>query len=113
MRMPIGNLTQVVIEFTDEVLMPAAKAHGGALPFTLGIVAGLAAKQAPQIASRYLPALQALGAADDQNRVDVDLLYGEAVKALEAHPLTVAGYTPDKSDLDKLREIMNRHGEQQ
>ncbi len=111
MKMPIGNLSAVVLEFTDEVLMPAAQVRGGALPFTLSIVAGLAAKQAPQMAAQYVPALKALGVVDEQNRVDVDLLYGEAVKALEAHPLTVAGYTVDTGDLDKLREIMNRHGE--
>ncbi len=112
MKMPIGNLSAVVVEFFEEALMPAASAKGGALPFTVGIISGLAAKQAPQMAAQYVPALKALGVVDEQNRIDVDLLYGEAVKALEAHPLTVAGYTPDKADLDKLREIMNRHGEQ-
>lgn len=61
MKMPIGNLPAVVVEFTDEVLMPAAQVRGGALPFTLGIVAGLAAKQAPQMAAQYVPALKALG----------------------------------------------------
>lgn len=111
MKMPIGNLPAVVLEFAEEVLMPAASAKGGVLPFTVGIISGLAAKQAPQMVTQYMPMLQALGVIDDQNRVDVDLLYEEAAKALEAHPLTVAGYTPDKSDLDKLREIMNRHGE--
>lgn len=112
MRMPIGNLPAVVLEFAEEVLMPAASAKGGALPFTVGIVAGLAAKQAPQIAARYLPMLQALGAVDEHNRVDVDLLHEQASKALAAHPVTIGGYTPDAGDLDKLREIMNRHGEQ-
>ncbi len=111
MKMPIGNLPAVVLEFAEEVLMPAASAKGGVLPFTVGIISGLAAKRAPQMVAQYTPMLQALGVIDDQNRVDVDLLYEEAVTALEAHPLTVAGYTPDKSDLDKLREIMNRHGE--
>ena len=111
MRMPIGNLPQVVLEFTDSVLMPAASAKGGALPFTVGIVAGLAARRAPEMVSQYLPVLKSLGVVDEQNRIDVDLLHEEAAKALSAHPLTVAGYTPDSGDLDKLREIMNRYGE--
>lgn len=110
MKMPIGNLPAVVLEFAEEVLMPAASAKGGILPFTVGIFAGLAAKQAPQMVAQYLPMLQALGVVDEQNRVDVDLIHEEAAKALAPHPLTVAGYTVDAADLDKLREIMNRHG---
>lgn len=111
MKLPIGNLPVVVLEFADEVLIPAATVKGGMLPFTVSIVSGLMAKRAEQIAAQYLPMLQALGAVDEQNRVDVDLLHAEAAKALSAHPLTVAGYTVDAGDLDKLREIMNRHGE--
>ncbi len=110
MKMPIGNLSQVVLEFAEEVLMPAAQARGGALPFAVGIVAGLAAKRVPQMVAQYQPALLALGVVDEQNCVDVDLLYEEAVKSLEAHPMTIAGYTPDKADVDKLLEIMKRHG---
>ena len=90
--------------------MPAASAKGGALPFTVGIISGLAAKQAPQMVAQYTPMLKALGALDDQNCVDVDLLYEESKKALAAHPLAVVGYKVDISDLDKLRDIMNRHG---
>lgn len=56
--------------------------------------------------------MKSLGIADEQNRIDVDLLYEEVSKNLEAHPFNIGPYKPDKTDLDKLREIMNRHGEQ-
>lgn len=59
-----------------------------------------------------LPLMKSLGIADEQNRIDVDLLYEEVSKNLEAHPFNIGPYKPDKTDLDKLREIMNRHGEQ-
>ena len=110
MKMPIGNLSAVVLEFAEEVLMPAASAKGGALPFTVGIISGLAAKQAPQMVAQYTPMLQALGVLDNQNCIDIDLLYEEASKALEKHPFVIAGYRADKSDLDKLKTLMEKHG---
>ena len=110
MKMPIGNLSQVVLEFADEVLMPAASARGGVLPFSVGVVSGLAAKRIPQIVSQYTPMLQALGVLDDQNCIDIDLLYEEASKALEKHPFIIAGYRVDKDDLDKLKTLMEKHG---
>lgn len=112
MRMPIGNLQAVVLEFVQQVLIPAAETKGGMLPFSVGIVGGLVARQAPAMATQYLPQMKSLGIADEQNRIDVDLLYEEVSKNLEAHPFNIGPYKPDKTDLDKLREIMNRHGEQ-
>lgn len=111
MRMPIGNLPAVVVEFAQQVLIPAAEKQGGSLPFAVGIVSGLVAQRAPAMLDTYLPILKSLGVVDEQNRIDVDLLYNEASKNIEAHPFTVGPYKPDKSDLDALREIMNRHGE--
>lgn len=111
MKMPIGNLPAVVVEFAQQVLIPAAEKQGGSLPFTVGIVSGLVAQRAPAMVEPYLPMLKSLGAVDEQNRIDVDLLYGEAAKNLETHPFSIGPYKPDKGDLDALREIMNRHGE--
>lgn len=111
MRMPIGNLPAVVVEFAQQVLIPAAEKQGGSLPFAVGIVSGLVAQRAPAMLDTYLPILKSLGVVDEQNRIDVDLLYNEASKNIEAHPFTVGPYKPDKSDIDALREIMNRHGE--
>ena len=111
MKMPIGNLPSVVCEFANEVLIPAAKKQGGVLPFAIGIGAGLVAKQAPSMAEQNLPLMKALSIVDDQNRIDVDLLYSEALKSLDQNPFMIGSYKPDRSDLDALRDIMNRHGE--
>ena len=111
MKMPIGNLPAVVMEFAQQVIIPAAERQGGALPFAIGIGAGLVAQRAPAMLDTYLPMLKSVGVVDEQNRIDVDLLYTEASKNIEAHPFTIGPYKPDKSDLDALREIMNRHGE--
>ena len=101
----------MVVEFAQQVLIPAAEKQGGSLPFAVGIVSGLVAQRAPAMLDTYLPILKSLGVVDEQNRIDVDLLYNEASKNIEAHPFTVGPYKPDKSDIDALREIMNRHGE--
>ena len=111
MKMPIGNLPAVIAEFAQQVLIPAAGKQGGSLPFAVGIISGLVAQRAPAMIEGYLPLLKSLGAVDEQNRIDVDLLYGEAAKNLEAHPFSIGSYKPDKGDLDALKEIMNRHGE--
>lgn len=110
MRMPIGNLPQVVLEFTDSVLMPAASTKGGALPFAVGVASGLAIKRVPETVNKCLPTLKSLGVVDEQNCIDIDLLYEEAAKALAAHPFTIAGYTPDAGDLENLKEIMCKYG---
>lgn len=112
MRMPVGNLARVVEEYSNTVLLPAAAKQGGALPFLVGMAAGLIAKRAPDVVAQYAPLLGTLGVMDEQQRMDVELLHEEASKALAAHPITIAGYSPDQGDLDKLREIMNRYGEQ-
>lgn len=109
--MPIGNLSTVVVEYAQQVLIPAAEQAGGALSFTIGVASGVIAKQAPAMVSSYAPMLKSLGVRDDQNRIDVDLLYDEAVKNLKAPPFSIGPYKPDKGDLAALKEIMNRHGE--
>lgn len=110
MRMPIGNLPQVIAEYFDVVVLPAASRAGGAAPFAAGLAGGLIARQAPAIATRYLSMAQALGVADAQGSIDIDLLYSEAAKALAQHPLVVAGYCVNKDDLDRLKTIMEKYG---
>lgn len=78
MKMPIGNLPAVIAEFAQQVLIPAAGKQGGSLPFAVGIISGLVAQRAPAMIEGYLPLLKSLGAVDEQNRIDVDLLYAEA-----------------------------------
>lgn len=110
MKMAVGELPQVVQEYFEAVILPAASRAGGVAPFIAGLAGGLVSRQAPTLAERYLPAMQALGAADAQGNLDIDLLYDEAVKALAKRPLVVAGYSANKDDLDKLKTIMEKHG---
>ncbi|MGN1208897.1 MAG: hypothetical protein ACI4SV_01240, partial [Duodenibacillus sp.] len=94
----------------EAVLFPAAARVGGMTPFTVGLAVGLASRKVPEMVEQYMPTLKALGVVDQDNMIDIDLLHGEAVKSLERNPIVVAGYRPDRGDLDRLREIMMRHG---
>lgn len=109
MKMPIGNAQAVVGEFFESVILPAASAAGGMAPFAAGLAGGLIARRTPQMMEQYAPMLKALGVMDDENRLDIDALYEEACKAMEKGPVVVAGYRADRSDLDKLKGIMERH----
>lgn len=110
MKMPIGNAQAVVAEYFESVILPAASAAGGVAPFVAGMAGGLIARRTPQMIEQYSPILKALGVLDADGRIDIDLLYEEAVKALEKCPVVVAGYRADRSDLDKLKAIMEKYG---
>ena len=110
MKTPTGNLPAVVAEFFSSAVLPAASAAGGAAPFATAFIGGLVARRVPDMVAQYLPMLQTLGVVDAEGRIDVDLLYGEAVRALEKNPLTIMGYKPDREDLDKLKAIMEKYG---
>ena len=110
MRMPIGNISAVVAEYFESVILPAASAAGGIAPFAAGLTGGLIARRAPQMMEQYAPALRALGVLDAEGKVDIELLHEEACKALEKEPVIVAGYRVDRSDLDKLKTIMEKYG---
>lgn len=110
MKMAVGNLPQVVLEYFDAVVLPAAARAGGAAPFLAGMAGGLVAQRAPAMVEQYLPVLRTLGVVDDNSNIDVDLIYESASKSLEKNPFTVAGYQPNKDDLDKLKALMEKHG---
>ena len=110
MRMPIGNLPQVIAEYFESVILPAASAAGGVAPFAAGVVEGLVVRQAPAVAAQYTPMLQALGVIDAEGKVDIDLLHEEAAKAIEKSPFVIAGYKPDRGDIDRLKAIMEKYG---
>lgn len=110
MKMAIGNLQQVVLEYFEAVVLPAASRAGGAAPFAAGLAGGLVARLVPAMATQYLPVMQALGVVDAEGKLDIDLLYNEAVKSLAKHPLVIAGYSANRDDLDKLKTIMEKHG---
>ena len=108
--MPIGNAPQVISEFFQSVLLPAAQKAGGMTPFAVSFVGGVVSRNASQIIETYRPMAQALGLIDAENMVNIDLLHDCAAEALKASPVEIAGYRPDAEDLAKLREIMKRYG---
>lgn len=110
MRMPIGNAPQVVAEFFQSVVLPAAQKAGSNTPFFAAFVGGLVSRNAPKIIEAYAPWAKAAGIIDAENMIDIDLLHDIAVEALEKAPLSVMGYKPDREDFDKLQEIMKRYG---
>lgn len=110
MKIAVGNLTQVISEFFQPAVMPAAQKAGGALPFAVGFVGGAICRNAPQMIEQYLPAARALGLIDEENKLDIDLFHDLVAGSLEQNPLTLFGYQLDKDDLEKLREIMNKYG---
>jgi hypothetical protein len=111
MKMPIGNLPAVIAEFFSSAVLPAASAAGGAAPFATAFIGGLIARRAPELVTQHLPALQALGVVDAEGKLDIELLYGEAVKAMEKGTPTILGYRVDREDLEKLKDIMQKHGD--
>ena len=103
-------MPQVIAEYFESVILPAASAAGGIAPFAAGMVEGLVVRQAPAMAAQYTPMLQALGAIDAEGKVDIDLLHEEAAKAIEKSPFVIAGYKPDRGDIDRLKAIMEKYG---
>lgn len=109
MKIATGSLPQVVVEYFDSMVIPAANQAGGAAPFLAGLAAGLAARRVPELLDQYSDTLQALGVVD-QGMVDIDLLIDEAKASLEKHPLVVGGYKVDIKDLDAIHSLMEKYG---
>ncbi len=110
MKVPVGNVPQIITEYFETCIFPAAAKLGGATPFLVAMSAGLLTRKAPALIEQYGSLLQSLGLVDSENQVDADLLYEEAVKALEKHPVVICGYRPDRGDLDQLKKIMEKYG---
>ena len=109
MRIAVGNITPVVTEYFDSVIMPSAMQAGGLKAFAVGFVGGLVSRQTPAMVEQYLPMAKALGLVDEQGLLNVDLAYEEADKALTKSPFMVAGYRADREDLNKIRDIARKY----
>lgn len=109
MKVAVGNITPIVAEYFDTVIMPSAMAAGGVKAFATGFIGGLVARQAPQMVQQYLPMAKSLGLVDEQGLLDFDLAFEEAEKALSKAPVVIAGYRADREDLLKIREIARKH----
>ena len=110
MRMPADHVPAVVAEYFDTVLIPAAQARSGLLAFATGFASAAAQRQAADMVRQYAPTAKAAGWMDEAGAIDIDTLYADATAGMSKGRPTIMGYTLDQSDLDKLRDIMNRHG---
>ena len=108
MKIAVGNVTPVVTEFFDQVIMPSAMQAGGLKAFAVGFIGGLVARQTPAMVDQYLPLAKSFGLVDENGLLDIDMLHDEATKALSRSPLAVAGYRVDQSDLDRIRDIARK-----
>ena len=102
-------MQEVVAEFIDRAVFPAVNASPGLGGFLTGFVGGLAVRQVPQMVNQYLPLAKSLGVVDDNNTIDIDLAYEEASKAIKKAPLIIGNIKLGQSDLDMLRDIMNKY----
>ncbi len=111
MGTPIGNLPQVIAEFIDTVVLPAADKVGGATPYLVAFGKGLIARKASVMVDQYLPMMKTWGIVDAENKIDVDLLHEVATEALQKTSLVPFGYKVDVGDIDKLRDILKKYGD--
>lgn len=109
MRMPVGNISSVVAEFFETVIMPSAAAAGGVKAFTVGFLGGVVARQTPAMVEQYLPTAKALGLVDNEGMLNIDMIYEEATKALSKTPVVVAGYRVDQDDINRIRDIARKY----
>ena len=110
MKIPVGQISAVVAEYFNSVLMPAAAKAGGIMPFTVGMASVIAQRNTPVVIDKYLPPLTAIGLVDAENRLDIDAVYEAAVKSFEKNPFTIAGYRPTREDFDAVKSIMQKYG---
>lgn len=109
MKVHVSKLPTVINEYFETVLIPAASVRGSLWTFGAGFVGGLVSRQSATMIEQYMPILQQLAVVDSNGMVDIDVLYDEGSKAIARSRPTIAGYTADQSDLDKLKAIMIRH----
>lgn len=110
MKVSINDLQNVASEFFGSVLLPEAIRAGGLTAFSVSFVGGLAIKQVPQMVQQYLKPAKALGLVDELDLLDIDLAYNQATEALKNSPLVIYGYKVEQTDLDKLKELMQKYG---
>lgn len=109
MKVAVGNISSIVAEYFDSVLMPAALQSGGLKAFTVGFVGGVVSRNTGTMVEQYLPMAKAVGLADSNNMLELELLYEEATKALQKAPVVISGYRVDQGDLDAILNIARKY----
>ena len=108
-RVAIGNITPIVSDFIDQVLMPAAQRAGGMIPFTVGVVSGYVLRNVDGMVKQHINVAKTLGIVDNDNMIDVDMAYEVLSDSLSKSPLIIANYKFAQDDLDTLHDIMLKY----
>lgn len=108
-RVAIGNITPIVSDFIDQVLMPAAQRAGGMIPFTVGVVSGYVLRNVDGMVKQHINVAKSIGIVDDENMIDVDMAYEVLSDSLSKSPLIIANYKFAQDDLDTLHDIMLKY----
>lgn len=108
-RVAIGNITPIVSDFIDQVLMPAAQRAGGMIPFTVGVVSGYVLRNVDGMVKQHINVAKSLGIVDNDNMIDVDMAYEVLSDSLSKSPLIIANYKFAQDDLDTLHDIMLKY----
>ena len=108
-RVAIGNITAIVSDFIDQVLMPAAQKAGGMIPFTVGVVSGYVLRNVDGMVKQHINVAKSIGIVDNDNMIDVDMAYEVLSDSLSKSPLIIANYKFAQDDLDTLHDIMLKY----
>lgn len=111
MRVPVGHVPQIVAEYFDSVLMPAALQSGGLRAFSVGFLGGIVTRNSAAMVDQYLPMAKSVGMVDEHNCIDLEMVYEEATKALHKAPVVISGYRVDQSDLDNILNIARKYAQ--
>ena len=88
-RVAIGNITAIVSDFIDQVLMPAAQKAGGMIPFTVGVVSGYVLRNVDGMVKQHINVAKSIGIVDNDNMIDVDMAYEVLSDSLSSTSIAV------------------------
>ena len=108
-KVAIGNISAIVSDFIDQVLMPEAQKAGEMIPFTVGVVSGYVLRNVDGMVNQHINVAKTLGVVDAENMIDVDMAYEVLSDALSKSPLIIASYKFAQDDLDTLHNIMLKY----
>ena len=102
-------LPQIAREYVQEIIFP--KAPTPALQFGIGFLLPYIDRMIDSKVAQYRMALQALGVIDEHGKLDLEQARTAAQQALEkaGGRVDVSGYSADRSDIDALFQIAQRH----
>lgn len=108
-RLPFANISDVIIAFIDQELMPKANELQ---KFTTTFVGMAIARQARSMIEANIDKYKFIGIADDES-LDIDLTRDLAKEAFEkSGPLNVGGVIINKDDVSTIYNIAKKYSKE-